>query len=108
VEETINDPYCLNAEQPLCSVSYECDDTLRAYVEPFAVGDRLESMPIYLLPDELSKCLWKGRTSPLGRLFLRIGKQSFRDSGAICQMELRTIHSVAGSPLTTRSTVMMQ
>ena len=52
VEDQIGDPYSLTLEQPLCLLSYECDDTLRAYVEPYAAGDKLASMPIYLEPEE--------------------------------------------------------
>jgi hypothetical protein len=52
VEEKIERPYKATRKQPLCLMSYECDDTLRAYVEPLAVGDRMLDMPIYLEPEE--------------------------------------------------------
>jgi len=45
-----DNPLQLTAESPLSAVSYECDDSLRAYLEPFAVGDRLTDMPIFLYP----------------------------------------------------------
>jgi hypothetical protein len=51
VEDGFEEPYRLPATQPLLQVAYECDDNLRAYVEPFALGDRLANMPVYLEPD---------------------------------------------------------
>ena len=37
--------------KPLSLVSYECSDIVEAYVEPFAIGDKLEDMPLFLEPD---------------------------------------------------------
>jgi hypothetical protein len=37
--------------RPLTSVAYECDILTRAYVEPFAVGQALPKMPLFLEPD---------------------------------------------------------
>ena len=37
--------------KPLSLVSYECSDIVEAYVEPFAVGDKLKDMPLFLEPD---------------------------------------------------------
>jgi len=38
-------------EQPLTLVAYECDLTTRAYIEPFAVGQALPDMPLFLIPN---------------------------------------------------------
>jgi hypothetical protein len=38
------------ADKPLTLVAYECDLTTRAYIEPFAVGDVLPEMPLFLEP----------------------------------------------------------
>ena len=38
-------------DKPLTLVSYECDLITRAYIEPFAVGDRLPDMPLFLEPE---------------------------------------------------------
>jgi hypothetical protein len=37
--------------KPLCLVSYDASDDVEAYVEPFAVGDKLKDMPLFLEPD---------------------------------------------------------
>jgi len=37
--------------KPLSLVSYECSEIIEAYVEPFAVGDKLKDMPLFLEPD---------------------------------------------------------
>lgn len=47
-EEVEDEPFVLPANKPLTLVSYECDLTTRAYIEPLAVGDRLPDMPLYL------------------------------------------------------------
>ena len=39
------------ADQPLTLVAYECDLTTRAYIEPFAVGQALPEMPLFLEPN---------------------------------------------------------
>ena len=38
--------------QPLYAISYERGETMVAYVEPFAVGDDLPDLPVYLEPGE--------------------------------------------------------
>jgi hypothetical protein len=38
-------------DKPLTLVSYECDLTTRAYIEPIAVGDRLPEMALFLEPE---------------------------------------------------------
>lgn len=43
-------PYHLPADKPLTLASYECRDTVRAYVEHAAVGDALPDMPLFLVP----------------------------------------------------------
>lgn len=47
-EEVEDKPFELPEDKPLTQVSYECDVTTRAYIEPFAVGDRLQDMALYL------------------------------------------------------------
>jgi hypothetical protein len=47
-EEFQNEPFEMPKDRPLTMVSYECDLTVRAYLEPFAVGDRLCDMPVFL------------------------------------------------------------
>jgi Protein of unknown function (DUF4058) len=49
-EEYEDEPYRLPKEKPLTLISYECDDTIRTYLEPVAVGDELIDMPVYLWP----------------------------------------------------------
>jgi hypothetical protein len=49
-EEFADDPLWLPPETPLSLIAYECADSLRAYLEPFAVGDVLPDMPVYLYP----------------------------------------------------------
>ena len=38
-------------DKPLTLASYECDLVTRAYIEPFAVGDALPDMPLFLEPE---------------------------------------------------------
>ena len=45
-----NHPISLPAGSPLSLVAYECSDTIRAYIEPYSVGEKLINMPIYLYP----------------------------------------------------------
>lgn len=49
-ERVEDEPFALPPEKPLTLVSYECDDVVRGYLEPIAVGDELPDMPIYLYP----------------------------------------------------------
>jgi hypothetical protein len=42
--------YSALSDKPLTLAAYECAETLRAYVEPVAVGDRLLEMPLFLRP----------------------------------------------------------
>jgi hypothetical protein len=49
-QETDEDSFELPPDKPLTLVAYACDDTTRAYVEPFAVGDVLPHMPLFLQP----------------------------------------------------------
>ena len=41
----------LPAGKPLTAVAYECDFITRAYIEPFAVGEFLPEMPLFLEPN---------------------------------------------------------
>jgi len=50
-EEFEDHPLKLPASAPLSLIAYECGDTLRSYIEPYAVGDKLAEMPIYLYPE---------------------------------------------------------
>lgn len=45
------DLFELPAHEPLTFVSYEVSYLVRAYVETFAVGDRLPDMPLFLAPE---------------------------------------------------------
>lgn len=38
------------SDKPLTAASFDAADTLTAYVEPFAVGDRIPDMPLFLEP----------------------------------------------------------
>ena len=49
-QETDGEPFELPHDKPLTLVAYECDYTTRAYIEPFAVGDVLPEMPLFLEP----------------------------------------------------------
>jgi hypothetical protein len=50
-QEVQEDSFQLPADKPLTLVAYECDLTTRAYIEPFAVGDVLPEMPLFLEPN---------------------------------------------------------
>ncbi len=51
-EEVQDASFQLPADQPLTLVAYECDDiTTRAHIEPFAVGQALPDMPLFLEPN---------------------------------------------------------
>jgi hypothetical protein len=47
----VDAPLPLPPETPLSLIAYECADSLRAYLEPYAVGNALTDMPVYLAPD---------------------------------------------------------
>ncbi|HUQ70608.1 MAG TPA: DUF4058 family protein [Planctomycetaceae bacterium] len=49
--EVSDTPFTPPADKPLTLVAYETGLTTRAYIEPFAVGDALAEMPLYLEPD---------------------------------------------------------
>jgi len=49
-EEIQDDPLELPAESPLSVFAYECDDRVRTYLEPLAVGNSLPDMPVFLYP----------------------------------------------------------
>lgn len=50
-QEVEDDPFCLPDDKRLTLVSYECDLTTRASIEPIAVGDVLPDMPLFLVPN---------------------------------------------------------
>jgi hypothetical protein len=47
-EEYTGEEPCLPADEPLTLASYESAETVRAFVEPVAVGDVLPEMPLFL------------------------------------------------------------
>lgn len=47
-EEVENKPFELPNDKPLTQAAYECGLTTRAYIEPFAVGDVLSDLPLFL------------------------------------------------------------
>jgi hypothetical protein len=50
-EQVEDDSFELPGDKRLTLVAYECGLTTRAYIEPFAVGDLLADMPLFLEPD---------------------------------------------------------
>jgi hypothetical protein len=50
-QDFLDDPLPLPPESTLSLIAYECADSLRAYVEPYAVGDQLMDMPVFLAPE---------------------------------------------------------
>lgn len=50
-ESLVDESFVLPANRPLTLVSYECFNDTRAYIEPFAVGEPLPDMPLYLAPE---------------------------------------------------------
>ena len=50
-EELSGEEYTAPPDKPLTLAAYESSIRLRAFVEPFAVGDRLSDMPLILEPD---------------------------------------------------------
>jgi len=51
IEDFQDDPLRLPVETPLSVFAYECDDRVRSYLEPLAVGDCLPDMPVFLYPE---------------------------------------------------------
>jgi hypothetical protein len=51
-EQVEDKPFELPPDKRLTLVSYECDLTTRAYIEPVAVGDVLPDMALYLNPND--------------------------------------------------------
>ena len=49
-EEITGQDYVAPANKPLTLAAYESGLTVRAYVEPVAVGDQLADMPLFLEP----------------------------------------------------------
>lgn len=49
-EQMGGEPFQLPADKRLTLVSYECDLTTRAYIEPIAAGDVLPDMALYIEP----------------------------------------------------------
>ena len=51
IEDFHDDPLRLPVETPLSVFAYECDDRVRSYLEPLAIGDCLPDMPVFLYPE---------------------------------------------------------
>ncbi len=47
-DEVQDEPFVLPKDKPLTLAAYECDLTTRAYIETFAVGDRLVDSPLFV------------------------------------------------------------
>jgi hypothetical protein len=50
-EEIGEEAYMSPADKPLTLAAYSAGPVIRAYVEPFAVGDALRDMPLFLAPE---------------------------------------------------------
>jgi hypothetical protein len=50
-QEVEDGDFELPPDKPLTLAAYECDLITRAYIEPFAVGDPLPDMPLFLEPN---------------------------------------------------------
>lgn len=50
-QEFAGDSFQLPPDKSLTLVSYECDRTTRAYIQPIAIGDRLPDMALFLEPE---------------------------------------------------------
>lgn len=50
-EEMTGESFQLPVDKPLTTVTYECDFTTRAYIEPVAVDDRLPEMALFIEPN---------------------------------------------------------
>jgi hypothetical protein len=50
-EQIEDDPFHPPADEPLMLAAYECDLTMRAYIETTAVGQLLPEMPLFLEPN---------------------------------------------------------
>lgn len=49
-DDISGNPFLPPAGKPLTLAAYETDISVKAYVEPFAVGDTLKDMPLFLRP----------------------------------------------------------
>lgn len=50
-EQVAGEPFQIPADQPLTLVAYECDLTMRAFIEPLGVGHPVPDMPLFLEPN---------------------------------------------------------
>jgi hypothetical protein len=81
-EDYEDDPLQLPPESPLSLIAYECDDPLRIYLEPFAVGDRLANMSVYYYSgwnvevplEETYMAAWDAVPISSGRSRIRLAK----------------------------------
>jgi hypothetical protein len=51
-----DEPFELPPDKPLTAVAYEVGTETVAYIEPFAVGDALPDMPVFLAPGQYVYC----------------------------------------------------
>jgi hypothetical protein len=51
-EEITGQEYAPPADKPLTLASYETGLSLKAYVEPLAIGEVLKNMPLFLVPNQ--------------------------------------------------------
>lgn len=51
-EEIEEQPAHVPSEKPLSLIAYECGDKIQTYFEPFAVGDALVDVPVFLSPPD--------------------------------------------------------
>ncbi len=50
IRHSSDDSYAVPSEKPLTLAAYSTGPTKKAYIEPFAVGDALRAMPLFLTP----------------------------------------------------------
>ena len=50
-DDYAGEAFTLPANEPISFVAYESAETVRAYIETLAVGDRLPEMPLFLAPE---------------------------------------------------------
>lgn len=50
LEDLQDDPLPLQPDKPMSVFAYECDETVRTYLEPLALGKAIPDMPVFLYP----------------------------------------------------------
>ncbi len=64
-DEVAGEPFSQPAEKPLTLAAYESGTSVRAFIEPSCVGEKLVDMPLFLTPAASSRCHWRKRMQPL-------------------------------------------